>query len=396
MKKIYKSNENLIFEYSSNDSLEWLVKRINDGEGYLNGFKLNKEDILEFDEDERLIKLSLAKKNGDYYQICIDEENTYLLYKDVKLDLDVSKIMVSRYLNIFNIIPKFIIDKNVIKIGGPDCDIPTEDFNKLVASFPTYREKELYYCKKVQLILENYFENLTDYNSKYERHIKNKSFVNNTYKKDIDEIVAYDIERYELILDSLKKNLNKSEEFSEADWKQYIAEIILLLFPKYINYHKEAYVKLSKSKKKREFIDFILVKDNGAVDVLEVKKPDCNSIISNATDHGNYYSTKTLSTVVMQTEKYVYNLNRNIESTENSFDSKYSKEYPHDFKFRIMNPKGLIIIGQADKYSKEQLEDLEIIRRMYSNIIEIITYDDMINMLERQIELLKKRCGKSC
>ena len=393
MKKIYKSNENLIFEYSSNDSLEWLVKKINDGEGYLNGFNFNKEDILELDEDERLIKLSLAKKNGDYYQICIDEKITYLLYKDINLDIDVSKIMVSKYSNIFNIIPKFIIDKNVIKIGGPDCDIPTEDFNKLLASFPTNREKELYYCKKVQLILENYFENITDYNSKYERHVKNKSFINNIFKKDISELVTYDIERYELILASLKKNLNKSEEFSEADWKQYIAEIILLLFPKYINYHKEAYVKLTKSKKKREFIDFILVKDNGAVDVLEVKKPDCNSIISNATDHGNYYSTKTLSTVVMQTEKYVYNLNRNIESTENSFDFKYSKEYPGNFKFRIMNPKGLIIIGQADKYSKEQLEDLEIIRRMYSNIIEIITYDDMINMLERQIELLKKRCG---
>lgn len=393
MKKIYKSNENLIFEYSSNDSLEWLVKKINDGEGYLNGFNFNKEDILELDEDERLIKLSLAKKNGDYYQICIDKKNTYLLYKDINLDIDVSKIMVSKYSNIFNTIPKFIIDKNVIKIGGPDCDIPTEDFNKLLASFPTNREKELYYCKKVQLILENYFENITDYNSKYERYVKNKSFINNIFKKDISELVTYDIERYELILASLKKNLNKSEEFSEADWKQYIAEIILLLFPKYINYHKEAYVKLTKSRKKREFIDFILVKDNGAVDVLEVKKPDCNSIISNATDHGNYYSTKTLSTVVMQTEKYVYNLNRNIESTENSFDFKYSKEYPGNFKFRIMNPKGLIIIGQADKYSKEQLEDLEIIRRMYSNIIEIITYDDMINMLERQIELLKKRCG---
>ena len=185
MKKIYKSNENLIFEYSSNDSLEWLVKKINDGEGYLNGFNFNKEDILELDEDEKLIKLSLAKKNGDYYQICIDEKITYLLYKDINLDIDVSKIMVSKYSNIFNIISKFIIDKNVIKIGGADCDIPTEDFNKLLASFPTNREKELYYCKKVQLILENYFENIIDYNSKYERHVKNKSFINNIFKKDI-------------------------------------------------------------------------------------------------------------------------------------------------------------------------------------------------------------------
>ena len=394
MKKIYKGNKNLILEYLSDDSLEWLIKRINEDEGYLNGFSFNKENILEYDEEENLVKLSIAEKKGDYYQICINEKITYLIYKDVNFNLDVSKIMINKYLNIFNIIPKFVTDKDVIKIGGPDCDIPTNDFYKLLSSFPTYREKELYYYKKVQLILENYFDGLTDYNSKYENHIKNKDFINNIYKKDIKRIVSYDIERYERILDSLKENLKKSEEFSEADWKQYIAEIILLLFPKYINYHKEAYVKLQKSKKKKEFIDFILVKDNGAVDVLEVKKPDCNSIISSIPDHGNYYSTKTLSMVVMQTEKYIYNLNRNVESAENLFDSKYSKEYPGDFKFRIMNPKGVIIVGQADKYSKEQLEDLEIIRRMYSNIVEIITYDDMIKMLERQIDLLKKRSGK--
>ena len=396
MKRIYISNDNLIFEYSSNDSLEWLVEKINNGDGYLNGFYFDKDDILELFEDGTLIKLSIAKKQGEYYQIHIDEKVTYLLYEDIKLNIDVSKLMVNKYSNIFNIIPKFVIDKSVIKIGGTNCEIPIEDFNKLLASFPKYREKELYYCKKVQLILEDYFDNLADYNSKYERYVKSKSSIGNILKKDISGLITYDIERYEVILASLKNNLRISNEFSEADWKEYIAEIILLLFPKYINYHKEAYVKLTKSKKKKEFIDFILVKDNGAVDILEVKKPDCNSIISTSMDHGNYYSTKTLSMVVMQTEKYVYNLNRNIESTENLFDSKYSKEYPHNFKFRIMNPKGLIIVGQADKYSKEQLEDLEIIRRMYSNIVEIITYDDMVNMLERQIDLLKKRCDKEC
>lgn len=397
MKKIYKSNENLILEYSSDNSLEWLIDKINQKECFLNGFEFTEDEIIEYDKDEHIIKLLISKKTGDYYPIIIERFNSYekikyLLYEDVQLDI--SKIMVGKYSNIFKEISKIVIDKELIKIGGPDCDIPTQDFNNIVNSFPKRIEKEYYYYKKVQLILENYFDNLVDYNSKYEKHVKNKKIINKSFKKDINEILEYDIERYELILDSLNNNLKKSDEFSEADWKQYIAKIILLLFPKYINYHKEAYVKLTKSNKKKEFIDFILVKDNGAVDVLEVKKPDCNSIISIAPDHGNYYSTKTLSIVVMQTEKYIYNLNRNVESTEELFDSKYLDEYPNDFKFRIMNPKGLIIIGQSDKYSKEQLNDLEIIRRMYSNIVEIITYDDMIKMLERQIDLLKKRSEK--
>ena len=156
----------------------------------------------------------------------------------------------------------------------------------------------------------------------------------------------------------MKIKLVQSDAISESEWKKYIADIILMLFPKYIKYHREAYIKLKKSGKKKEFIDFILVKDNGVIDVLEVKKPDCNSIISTSPDHKNYFASNTLSRVLMQTEKYIYNLNRNIEITEARFDDKYLKEYPSGFHFRIVNPKGLIIIGQSKEYNQKQLEDL--------------------------------------
>ena len=391
MKRIYKKDGKIIFEYFSDGGLGWLIEKLDNGYHCLNGFEFKKQDILEYIEDENTIKFLLSEEKDNYYSIVIDGSHSngrinYLLHDDDELNL--SKILIGRHSNVFKEISKIIINKRVVKIGGPNCDISIKDFNNLTNAFPKQREKELYYYKRVQLILENYFDNLMD--SKYEKHV-NKKFVNKTYEKDINKIILYGIGHYELVLESLKENLKKSDAFSEADWKKYIAEIILLLFPKYINYHKEAYIKLNKSRKKKEFLDFILVKDNGAVDVLEVKKPDCNSIISNTADHGNYYSTNTLSKVVMQTEKYVYNLNRNVEFAEKRFNTTLLSGYPKDFKFKIMNPKGLIIIGQADKYLQDQLEDLEIIRRMYSNIIEIITYDDMINMLERQIELLKKK-----
>ena len=399
MKKIYKDYNNLIFEYSSDNKLDWLIKNLNDGEYYINGFEFSKENILDYNEEENIIKFSLSEKVGDYYPILVKENHgekkiLFQFFDDIELNL--SKLMVGKYSNIFNEIAHVINNKDIIVVGGIDSDIPADDFKRILKQFPTHTEKELYYYRKIQLLLNNYIDDLVNFDDKYESHVRNKKINNKKLKNELKSIIHYDIERFEIILESLKSNLAKSELFSEAEWKKYIAEIILLLFPKYINYHPEAYVKLTKSKKKREFPDFILVKDNGAVDVLEVKKPDCDSIISNKDDHGNYYSTKTLSIAVMQTEKYIYNLNRNLSMAEDRFDLQYSKEYPKDFKFRIMNPKGMLIVGQSDKYTKNQLQDLEIIRRMYSNIIEIMTYDDMINMLERQIELLKKRCDEKC
>ena len=166
-----------------------------------------------------------------------------------------------------------------------------------------------------------------------------------------------------------------------------------MLFPKYINYHREVMITLKNNdrKKKREFIDFLLVKSNGSVDVIEVKKPDCPSIISNSDDRKNYYPTNSLSKTIMQTEKYIHNLNRNIQGAESYLTDKYKKEYDDSFEFRIMNPKGIVIAGRNNEYNKPQLNDLEIIRRMYGNIIEIYTYDDLIEMLDRQIFQLRKK-----
>ena len=180
---------------------------------------------------------------------------------------------------------------------------------------------------------------------------------------------------------------------SEEDWKKLIADIILLLFPQYINYHREFSFNLENSdrNKMREQIDFLLVNSNGCVDILEVKKSNCPSIISSLVDRGNYFSSNTLSKTLMQTEKYIYNLQRNSIKSEDFLNRRYSSFYGDDFSFRIINPKGLIIAGKKSNYNKRQLNDLEVIKKMYANIINIYTYDDLIEMLNRQIQLLKKK-----
>jgi hypothetical protein len=46
----------------------------------------------------------------------------------------------------------------------------------------------------------------------------------------------------------------------------------------------------------------------------------------------------------------------------------------------------MVIIGRSKDFSDREKLDFEIIRRKYSNIMDIITYDDLINRLENIIK----------
>lgn len=51
-------------------------------------------------------------------------------------------------------------------------------------------------------------------------------------------------------------------------------------------------------------------------------------------------------------------------------------------EIKIVNPNGLIIMGRDKGLSEEQRKDFEVIRRKYRNVLDIITYDDLIRRLE--------------
>jgi len=63
-------------------------------------------------------------------------------------------------------------------------------------------------------------------------------------------------------------------------------------------------------------------------------------------------------------------------------NEKYSNKFAANFEIQITNPKGLIIMGRDNNLTSEQLFDFEIIKRKYSNVMDIITYDDLISRLE--------------
>ncbi len=82
----------------------------------------------------------------------------------------------------------------------------------------------------------------------------------------------------------------------------------------------------------------------------------------------------------MQIEKYIYYLNRWSLEGEFFLSKRYKTQLPEGFEIKIANPNGLIIMGRENNLSSQQKNDFEVVKRKYKNIVDIITYD---NLLER-------------
>ena len=67
---------------------------------------------------------------------------------------------------------------------------------------------------------------------------------------------------------------------------------------------------------------------------------------------------------------------------------KRRSELPPDFEINITNPKAMILIGRDSDFTGQQKFDFEIIKRKYANIIDIITYDDLLRRLDNIISMI--------
>ena len=68
---------------------------------------------------------------------------------------------------------------------------------------------------------------------------------------------------------------------------------------------------------------------------------------------------------------------------------------------RITNPKALLTLGRDRKpdgsaaLDQRQTFDLEVIKRKYANMMDIITYDDLLRRLDNTITSLRRRAVAS-
>jgi hypothetical protein len=108
--------------------------------------------------------------------------------------------------------------------------------------------------------------------------------------------------------------LDNYGSYSEKQWERKILDIILILFPKYIKSYNSVplfdYYTDPHKLIKRE-IDLVLLDSNKNLDIIEIKKPANNDIVSQKPyNRDNHTPMKNLSSAVMQIEKYIFHLSK--------------------------------------------------------------------------------------
>ncbi|MCZ2173294.1 MAG: DUF4263 domain-containing protein [Burkholderiales bacterium] len=275
-----------------------------------------------------------------------------------------------------------------IVIGGPEPDaIPVADYERLIDQFPSSHELKRYVLARVSSVVREYTDASVDAKAQLRKTVDRK--VKGTPKDLAAPFRAADVRKYEYLLKHLNDMLAaKSGAYKEAHWQDQIIKIICLLNPKYIEALTGVRVKDFDGGTWR-ILDILLVDASGNVDVLEIKQPFGEAMVTGGLYRDNHVPLRELSGTVIQVEKYLLHLSRWGVKGEEILTKRYASLLPPTFKIRVVNPSGLIIMGRDRDMTRQQRHDFEVVRRHYKHIADIVTYDDLVRRLEAVLTKLR-------
>ena len=392
--------DRIIAKYESiqGDDISWLLSKFENNEPheFNKTFRFFKENLVKQINNERdpfnaiygksePIDFIFALLEEDYFKVIpgvLSRKINIYLHKDIE------KITTELFFTAYNIslVKKIdnLIDEDLYIGGNAENAISIDSYLDLIENFPNDYERKLYYDAKISSHIKNYFTTTKDLPSQFNKYLNKKKTT-----KGVDLTKTFkDFELYknQIILKKLENMLADEINYGENQWQDEILQIILLLFPKYLYVFKETPLKTEEGKKS---LDLLLVDTNGNVDIIEIKKPFENAVMTKNVYRNNYIPLRELSGTVMQIEKYIYLINRNAIKIEEELTKKYSGVLSENFKIKVTNPNGMIIMGRENKLSSDQKKDFEVVKRKYKNILDIITYDDLIKRLELSINQIK-------
>jgi hypothetical protein len=339
----------------------------------------------EEDDGERIFVLGTL--DNDFYKVSkeiLGLKHDLLLSKVMKIKTET--FIANRNISVFGKIDE-LIDEPIIVGREKEGAIPLVDFEQLLKTFPTTTELTHYARTRVARVLKDYFGTLSDAEGQLNRYLNNKKILPTQSRESI--VATFEVQKFEYIQSELQEMLTMPESYLEKDWQKKILGLLLFIFPKYIAVIEEVVINdyyscLGKVSEAR--IDLLLVDAGGNVDLIEVKRPDPDSVITRHKYRKKHHTPRSaLTSAVMQAEKYLFHLSKWGRLGEEKIYVKYKNELPEGITLQITNPKAFILIGRDNDFNHEQRFDFEIIRRKYANMIDIMTYDDL---LRSQVQIL--------
>jgi hypothetical protein len=391
MMEFIKTKRRLILSYvAENDGSEFIYRKLEVEKKIRirKCFRLEASDLITSksdapDDEFEPVKFTIAKRDGEYF--CFEPRilglnNALFIHHDV--DITNKTFLAERDISIFGRIDD--IAAEAVYIGGTHPDaIPENEFNRLLKYFPTSREVTRYAQARVGSILAEYLVQNDDYVAKFHnlRNRRPEATANNI----TSTISEFEGLKFELLYQKLKGMLNDEEHYSETRWQIEIVQILLILNPKYLKVFREPPIRDSDTGTNRS-VDYLLVDASGNIDIAEIKQPFDRAIVSSSMYRGNHIPMRELSGSIMQVEKYLLHLNRWGKAGEQKLTKKYQAHLPDGLSLKITNPSGIIISGRSNNLTEQQLRDFEVIRRKYKNLVDIVTYDDLLSRLECTIK----------
>jgi len=387
---IYAENDILFLDYSPDFGNDWVkIKFENSNKVVIKkAFIFEKTDLYEKelknnpDENSSVFVLGVLDSRKKYF--IIKGKNLgipYDIYFDKRINITIDYFIGIRGISIFKNISKVITNNLIIGLDN-DADINIKTFINIIENLPSSHELERYIEMRTYNLIKDKFDKTKDTARLYEKYM-NKRYSKNDILLD-DSFLLYEKFKYEYLHKKLTEMLLNQELYNENIWQNQILDILRIVFPKYVHIVREAPVRDYYNNKKRK-IDFLLVDFNGNIDIIEIKRPYNNPILNDNKYRDNFVPLKELSGTVMQIEKYIFYLNKSGKNGESELNDYFHKYINSDINIKIINPSGIIIMGRDKGIKKEQINDFELIKRKYKNIIDIITYDDLLRRLEQLI-----------
>jgi len=391
--KFFKEENLLLLEYSPYDGRDWVRPEFEADKDVTiaKTFIFKKEDLYDeedksndFSYEEAPVTLIFGKLDTErkYYEIegrKLNISYNVFFYKDINI---YSNYFTCEGISIFRHIAKVVTGDIKIGIDDEDC-INIKTFERLIEKFPTSYELKLYAEKRIAAIIRDEFDKTIDAEKKYEKYMSKKYSKSDVIASDITK--EFEKEKYNEIYQTLIEMLKNQEIYTEPVWQKQILEILTIIFPKYLYVLTEVPVNDYYNSKKRR-IDFTLIDYNGNIDIIEIKRPSDKSILTDNLYRGNFVPLRELSGTIMQIEKYLFHLTKGGKKSETLVNEHFHSKFTSSLNIKIINPTGIVILGRDKSLKKNQIADFEIIKRKYKNIIDIITYDDLLLRLQRIIE----------
>jgi len=396
MIKIHHHNDQLLLVYTAeNTPADWVDNKL-DKDGSVtfrrtftfgSGALINNDAVDYLGEDNRVFVLAFVE--GDFFKIdknILGLKYDLLLSKEMRIDI--KTFVAYRDISIFRRIDD-LVDEPIVIGGDRENSIPLGEFDELLRNFPTSTELTHYARSRIARILKDYLETTSDAQEKLDNYLRRKqTILANSRVKFLED---YEPLKFEYVRNELQEMLKDAESYSEKDWQALIVSFLLLIFPKYIAVLENLHIKdfySNPAKPTKRYVDLTLVDASGTIDIIEIKKPFANCLLSSRKYRDNYTPKVELSGAVMQVEKYLFHLSKWGRDGERKILEKHKGELPSGFEINITNTKGLIILGRDDDFENDQKFDFEIIKRKYANIIDIMTYDDLLRRLDNIIAMM--------